>query len=464
MAKNQHVAAEPARGRHRGRARSTPSSSPSPTTRAGSSASAPTASSTSTSSLDEGTENCDYLHRLRPRRHADPRVPLGQLRAGLRRHARRRRRVDDPLPAVASRRRRVVLVDLVDVDDGAPVEVSPRRILQAPGRAAARRRLRADDRQRARVLPVQGGLRRRQRRRLPRPHAELAVPRGLQHPPDHEGGGRARRASAAGCAAPGSRSSSPRARPARGQHEVNLTYQTGASRWPTSTCVFKTAVKEIAHARGQVGDVHGQAALRRRRLELPHPLQPVDRRRHAQRDARRRRAPHERRVPLVPRRADGDGARVRAAVRAERQQLQAVPARQLGADRRSAGTSTTARSASASSATARACASRAAIPGADANAYHAFAATIAGGLHGIEQRIEPPPPYHGNGYTADDLPRIPSTFVEAIELWRGSELARECFGDDVHHHVLQPRRVRVAGVQPHRHRLGARPLLRADLT
>jgi glutamine synthetase len=76
------------------------------------------------------------------------------------------------------------------------------------------------------------------------------------------------------------------------------------------------------------------------------------------------------------------------------------------------------------------------IPGADVNAYHAFAATIAGGLHGIRHRIEPPPPYHGNGYTAEDLPRIPSTYVEAIELWRGSELARQCFGDDVHHHVL----------------------------
>jgi glutamine synthetase len=76
------------------------------------------------------------------------------------------------------------------------------------------------------------------------------------------------------------------------------------------------------------------------------------------------------------------------------------------------------------------------IPGADVNAYHAFAATIAGGLHGIRNRIAPPPPYHGNGYTAGDLRRIPSTFVEAIELWRGSELARQCFGDDVHHHVL----------------------------
>ena len=39
----------------------------------------------------------------------------------------------------------------------------------------------------------------------------------------------------------------------------------------------------------------------------------------------------------------------------------------------------------------------------------------------------------------------------------------ECFGDDVHHHVLRPRRVGVARVQQHGHRLGARPLLRAHL-
>ena len=25
---------------------------------------------------------------------------------------------------------------------------------------------------------------------------------------------------------------------------------------------------------------------------------------------------------------------------------------------------------------------------------------------------------------------------QAIELWRGSRIARECFGDDVHHHIL----------------------------
>jgi glutamine synthetase len=75
------------------------------------------------------------------------------------------------------------------------------------------------------------------------------------------------------------------------------------------------------------------------------------------------------------------------------------------------------------------------VPGADANTYHAFAATLAGGLHGIANRIEPPAPFHGNGYAAPDLPRVPSSFVEAIDLWEASDVARQCFGDDVHHHV-----------------------------
>jgi glutamine synthetase len=76
------------------------------------------------------------------------------------------------------------------------------------------------------------------------------------------------------------------------------------------------------------------------------------------------------------------------------------------------------------------------IPGADANTYHAFAATIAGGLYGIQNQIDPPAPYTGNGYTSTEIERIPWTFAEAIQLWSDSTIAKECFGDDVHHHVL----------------------------
>jgi glutamine synthetase len=76
------------------------------------------------------------------------------------------------------------------------------------------------------------------------------------------------------------------------------------------------------------------------------------------------------------------------------------------------------------------------IPGADANPYLAIAATLAGGLHGVERGLEPLPPFTGNGYSAPELPRVPTTFVEAIERWRASEVVPELFGEAVRHHVL----------------------------
>jgi glutamine synthetase len=76
------------------------------------------------------------------------------------------------------------------------------------------------------------------------------------------------------------------------------------------------------------------------------------------------------------------------------------------------------------------------IPGADANSYFAFAGTIAGGLYGIKNKLPLGDPYEGNGYEASDIPRIPWNIVDAIALWEHSDIARECFGDDVHHHIL----------------------------
>lgn len=76
------------------------------------------------------------------------------------------------------------------------------------------------------------------------------------------------------------------------------------------------------------------------------------------------------------------------------------------------------------------------IPGADANSYFAFAGTIAAGLYGIRHRLQLSDAYNGNGYEANDVPRIPGTLAEAADLWERSEIARECFGADVHHHLL----------------------------
>ena len=76
------------------------------------------------------------------------------------------------------------------------------------------------------------------------------------------------------------------------------------------------------------------------------------------------------------------------------------------------------------------------IPGADVNPYLAFAGIIAAGLHGMQNGIEPPPPFVGNAYDAPALPRVPSTLVEAIDAFEHSEMAREAFGPAVHHHIL----------------------------
>ena len=76
------------------------------------------------------------------------------------------------------------------------------------------------------------------------------------------------------------------------------------------------------------------------------------------------------------------------------------------------------------------------VPGADANSYLAFAGVLGGGLYGIRHELPLPAEFVGNGYEAADLPRIPSSIAEAIELWSNSAIAREVFGDDVHHHIL----------------------------
>ena len=76
------------------------------------------------------------------------------------------------------------------------------------------------------------------------------------------------------------------------------------------------------------------------------------------------------------------------------------------------------------------------IPGSDANSYFAFAGTLAGGLYGIKNKMALAEPFAGNGYDAPQIPRIPWNIVDAINLWESSDIARECFGDDVHHHIL----------------------------
>ena len=83
------------------------------------------------------------------------------------------------------------------------------------------------------------------------------------------------------------------------------------------------------------------------------------------------------------------------------------------------------------------------VPGGDVNQYLAMAAIIAGGLYGIEHELELEPIFEGNAY-ASDAPRVPSSLREAAELFAGSEIAVEAFGEDVVAHYLNNARIEQA--------------------
>jgi glutamine synthetase len=76
------------------------------------------------------------------------------------------------------------------------------------------------------------------------------------------------------------------------------------------------------------------------------------------------------------------------------------------------------------------------IPGADANPYLAFAATIAAGLHGIAKKLPPPALYEGNAYGDATLAQVPKALREALDELDRSAVAREAFGPKVVEHYL----------------------------
>jgi glutamine synthetase len=76
------------------------------------------------------------------------------------------------------------------------------------------------------------------------------------------------------------------------------------------------------------------------------------------------------------------------------------------------------------------------IPGADANPYLAFAALLAAGLDGIENRLEPPEIFSGNLYEAEGVPQVPRTLNEAIAAAEASDMLRAALGEEVLEHYL----------------------------
>ena len=74
--------------------------------------------------------------------------------------------------------------------------------------------------------------------------------------------------------------------------------------------------------------------------------------------------------------------------------------------------------------------------GADLNPYLAFAALLAAGLAGVEQKLELEGAYVGDAYQGKALREVPKTLREATDLMDGSKMLRDAFGDNVIDHYL----------------------------
>lgn len=71
------------------------------------------------------------------------------------------------------------------------------------------------------------------------------------------------------------------------------------------------------------------------------------------------------------------------------------------------------------------------MPGADANPYLAFAATLVAGRAGVEQNLDCGDVYEGNAYVDPKLSSLPRSLRDAAELLNRSALARRALGDAV---------------------------------
>jgi glutamine synthetase len=76
------------------------------------------------------------------------------------------------------------------------------------------------------------------------------------------------------------------------------------------------------------------------------------------------------------------------------------------------------------------------VGGADLNPYLAFAALIAAGLKGIEEKLTLAAPFVGDAYAQAELQDIPRTLRDATAALDRSKMLREAFGDQVVNHYV----------------------------
>jgi glutamine synthetase len=80
------------------------------------------------------------------------------------------------------------------------------------------------------------------------------------------------------------------------------------------------------------------------------------------------------------------------------------------------------------------------IGGADLNPYLAFAALIAAGLRGVEEKLALEAPFSGDAYAGKALPEVPKTLREATECLGRSEMLRAALGGEVVDHYVHTAR------------------------
>ena len=102
------------------------------------------------------------------------------------------------------------------------------------------------------------------------------------------------------------------------------------------------------------------------------------------------------------------------------------------------------------------------LPGGDVNPYLALAGMVAGGLHGIENELPLEDELVGNAYDSDK-PHVPHTLRDARELFAASDIARCGVRRRRRRPLRQHGRRRARRLRRARDRLGAGPLLRADV-
>ena len=222
-----------------------------------------------------------------------------------------------------------------------------------------------------------------------------------------------------------------------GQEEINVRYA-DALTMADRHVILKNACKEIALLQGKAitfmakwrfdlagSSSHIHSSLWDAAGKKPLFLDDEGRARHVEADAPLRRRP----ARLCP--------RDHLVPRALHQLLQALPGRHLRADQGDlVARQPHRRLPPLRRADSKAIRIECRIGGADLNPYLAFAALLAAGLAGIEQKLELEAPFVGDAYHGKRLREVPKTLREATELMDKSKMLRAAFGDEVIDHYV----------------------------